>query len=50
MSRTSPLPAVLRTSLQLPAFYEQSYAEQMAWRRNKGISAEEVAKVSKSRE
>ena len=38
------------TAEQLPRFYEESYAESMAWRKNKGITAEEVARVAKTRE
>ena len=38
------------TAEQLPRFYEEAYAESMAWRKNKGITAEEVARVAKTRE
>ena len=37
------------TPEELPAFYENSYAEQMVWRKQKGISVEEVAHVAKTR-
>jgi hypothetical protein len=37
------------TAEELPAFYEKSYAEQVAWRKQKGISATEVARVAQTR-
>ena len=38
------------TAETLPRFYEESYAESIAWRKNRGITAEEVARVAQTRE
>jgi len=41
---------VVITAEELPAFYVRAYAEQTAWRKQKGISPEEVARVARTRE
>ncbi len=48
--RERPKGAVLHlTADALPKFYEEAYAEQLAWRKQKGISVQEVANVAKTR-
>ncbi len=38
------------TAAQLPRFYEESYAESIAWRKSRGVTAEEVARVAQTRD
>ena len=42
-------PLAVITPEKLPHYFELAYAEGMAWRKNKGLTAEEVIRVAKTR-